>query len=410
MSKVARRLGMLVLALVSAGGAAAQIINDSCAPAIPIVDGVFPGTNVGAGTGPDPVGVCGLMSNDVWYAYTASCNGTATAEFCNLGTATYDTTLAAWSGTCGCLTELACNDDTCLLLSHITFDVLAGNVYYVSAGGFNGNTGTFSLSMGCVAAVPTPPPTNDLCSGAITIVEGAIVTASNVGATTFGCPADNPVVVTCGYATDHDVWYVVVPACSGPYMATTCLAGTTLDTVLGIWDGTNGCAGLTLVACDDSTCALPSQWFASTATWTATAGTPYYISVGGYLGATGTFNLLVASGSGISLAFTNAGPGTIGYSVVGGPSGGTIFTAATLVAGAYPSGWFFGIDITFPELSSEVNAGFPFITAASSCGTVSVGPIGGVPTGLTVYGVALGVPIGSSFPTNISLPATATVP
>ena len=214
----------------------------------------------------------------------------------------------------------------------------------------------------------------------------------------------------CGFATDHDVWFVVVPLCSGPYQATTCLPGTGLDTVIGVWDGTGGCGGLVPINCDDNTCNLPNQFTSSTVTWTATAGTPYFISVAGYFGQAGPFSLLVTAGGGISLNFTTGGPGSIGYSVVGAPPGGLIFTAVTLIAGAYPSGWFFGIDIAFPELQLELNQGFPFVTVASLCGSFSVGPLPGVPSGLTVYGVALGVAVGSSFPTTISPPATFTVP
>ena len=165
---------------------------------------------------------------DVWYAYTATCNGTATAECCNLGSATYDTVLAAFSGNCGCLTELACNDDFCGLQSRITFQVLAGTVYYISVGGNFGSTGTFVLSVGCAASLPTAAsPANDLCSGATILTEGVIASGSNTGATAYGCPSDNPVVTNCGFAADHDVWYVVIPVCSGPYQATTCLPGTT---------------------------------------------------------------------------------------------------------------------------------------------------------------------------------------
>jgi hypothetical protein len=366
---------------------------------------VFPGSNANSTTGPDPVGSCGAMANDVWYAYTASCNGIATAEFCNAGNANYDTVLTAWLGSCGALSEIVCNDDSCGLQSHITFGVTSGTVYYISAGGFGGSIGTFNLSVFC-----TVPSGNDICAGAIGISEGTPVLGSNIGATSGG----DPIVTSCGFQNGADVWYVVVPVCTGPYQATTCQGPTNVDTVLGIWDGTGGCGNLIAVACndDDPTGCTAGQVFGleSRVNWNAVAGTPYYISVAGYFGGTGTFQLLVTSGSGLTLTFTNSGPGTIGYSVAGGPPGGSAFTAVTLAAGNFPAGWFFGIDIGFAELANEINTGFPFLVGLTPCGNVNVGPFGGLPSGLNIYGVTLGIPFGGGVVTQVSAPQSTTVP
>ena len=66
----------------------------------------------------------------------------------------FDTVLAAYSGTCGALTQLACNDDTCGLQSEVTFPVTVGNVYYVRVGGWISSVtgprqGTFTVWIGC---------------------------------------------------------------------------------------------------------------------------------------------------------------------------------------------------------------------------------------------------------------------
>jgi hypothetical protein len=399
-------------ALVCVAGASAQVTNDSCSSATPIFDGVTPGTNVGSTTGPDPVGNCGAMGQDVWYAYTSSCTGTVTASFCGAGNATYDTVLAAWSGTCSCLAELTCNDDFCGLQSEITFFANAGVVYYISVGGFGGNTGTFNLNLFCTPGPPPPPPpANDTCSTAIFVTEGVVTPGTNVGATVgSACGGSDPSVTNCGFNNGADVWYTIVPVCSGTYTATTCVNGTSYDTVLGIWDGTLGCAGLTPLACNDDNCSLGTQFLSSTVTWSATAGSVYYISVSGYFGATGTFNLLVSSGAGLTLTFQTPGPGALGYQVLGGPPSGTQFTAIALVAGAYPFGWFHGIDIAFADLIGQITLGFPFATPLSSCGDSTVGPFFGLPSGLTVYGVSLGIPVGLPYPTTASAPATATIP
>jgi len=403
--KLISSVALALFAVVLVPAVQAQAPNDGCATAIAIGDGVFAGSNALATSGPDPLGSCGAMGNDVWYAYTASCTGIAIAEFCNAGNATYDTVLTAWSGSCGTLLELSCNDDWCGLSSHITFGVTTGVVYYISVGGFGGSTGNFNLSVSCLV-----PAGNDVCSGALSLPEAVVTNGTNVGTTT----GPDPVVTNCGFANSSDVWYVLVPSCSGTYTATTCLAGTNFDTVLGIWDGTGGCGNLIALACndDDPTFCQSGQAFGleSRVSWTATAGTSYYISLAGYAGNTGNFQLIAQLGSGMALTFTNNGVGTIGYQVVGAPPNGACFTGITLQAGAYPTGWFFGIDIGFAELSSEINTGFPFLTGLTACGSTTVGPFAGVPSGLTLYGVALGFPFGASFPSVISPPATATVP
>jgi hypothetical protein len=299
-----------------------------------------------------------------------------------------------------------------------SFDVTAhANASFQVRFGFTiGSAGVFTVSSwnvdnvsidgtanpGC--ATPPPPPANDTCATAIFIAEGVPVTGqTNVNATTGPDPTGG-----CG-GQSEDVWYVFVAGCSGTYTATTCQAGTTFDTALSVWDGSGGCGALVNLTCNDDGCATFNP-LNSTATFTATAGTTYYISVGGYFGANGNFDLLVFPGGGMVLTFDTPALGCIGYTITGGPPNGTAFTAVSLTAGAYPNDWFFGIAITLQELANEVNTGFPFSVALNTCGSATVGPACGAPSGLTLYGVSLGIPSGGSWPTVNSPPATATIP
>jgi hypothetical protein len=396
-------IGALAVAIASAQAPP----NDTCATAIPIGDGVYAGSNAGATTGPDPIGTCGSMGADVWYAYTASCTGVALATFCGAGSATYDTVLAAWTGPCGALSELTCNDDSCSLQSQISFPVTAGVVYPISVGGFSGDTGSFNLSVSCVL-----PIANDFCAGAVSLTPGVPVVGSTASASTGG----DPVVTSCGFSNGSDVWYLFVPACSGSYEATTCQgANTGFDTVIGVWDGTAGCGALVPVGCnDDDPIGCPGGVYfglESRVTWIATSGTPYLISVAGYNGGTGPFGLVVNPLSAVMTLSFFTGPGSIGYQISGAPTGTTAFTAITLNQGTYPNGWFFGIDVWFAELLNEYTLGFPFITNLTGiCGGVTVGPIFGAPSGLTVYGVSVIDPFGWPNAVIASNPATATVP
>jgi len=169
-----RTLTSSILAAVACIGlsglaAAQQTNNDDCSGAIPISDGLTTGSTAGFTTS-STTGSCGLMGSEVWYSYVAPGPGTLTASFCAPGTsAGYDPCLAIFTGTCGNLTQVACNDDTCALLSELVIPVTAGTTYYIAVGGYNGDSGSFTISVRCTnCAVPatetvrlgTPPNPN----------------------------------------------------------------------------------------------------------------------------------------------------------------------------------------------------------------------------------------------------------
>jgi hypothetical protein len=84
--------------------------------------------------------------------------------------------------------------------------------------------------------------------------------------------------------------------------------------------------------------------------------------------------------------------------------------AVTLNAGAYPAGWLYGIDIPFPELGTEFHSGYPFFWGLDAAGSFTIGPFGGLPSGLGFYSVALGLPTATAFPTIHSPAITYTIP
>src|SRR5262249_34699537 len=68
-------------------------------------------------------------SNTVWYRFTAPTAGTV--RFDTFGSS-YDTVLTAYSGTCGALTEVACEDDAGSgLQSEVAFTTTAGTTYLI---------------------------------------------------------------------------------------------------------------------------------------------------------------------------------------------------------------------------------------------------------------------------------------
>jgi hypothetical protein len=87
-------------------------------------------------------------------------------------------------------------------------------------------------------------------------------------------------------ANDPDVWFRWTPNANANVVITTCDAAGTFDTSMIIYTGT--CAGLTQVACNgDGAGQTGCQQYYSAISLSATAGTTYYIRVGGWTDAQG---------------------------------------------------------------------------------------------------------------------------
>jgi hypothetical protein len=251
---------------------------------------------------------------------------------------------------------------------------------------------------------PPPPPSNDDCSTAIALTIGNNGPFSNVSSTT------GPVTASCAFGADlADVWFSFVPPCSGTYDIDTC--GAAFNTVLSVYDTCIG--GVELACNDDDFTGGCFNFTDSKVQLPVTAGTPYFIRVAGntfFGGVTGTFNLRVATQ--MSFNLTTSTFGTLGYTISGGPPAGLFFVAITANAGNFPNGLFYGIDIPLADLAFQFLFGYPFAGPFGPCGDTSFGPIGGLPSGITVYGTALGFP-GPFFgiPSSIAIaPSSVVIP
>jgi hypothetical protein len=138
---------------------------------------------------------------NVWYCYTATCDGNATAELCG---STFDTRLDVYNG-CGEPTLgnwITCNDDFCGLQSTIEFPVLAGQTYLIEVGGYGSgpgcNVGCGDLTISCALACQVE------CPGGSTD-EGEPCGDDTNG----GCNSFPPVfrTITCGETVCGTGWY-----------------------------------------------------------------------------------------------------------------------------------------------------------------------------------------------------------
>ena len=125
------------------------LIGDDCAGAKLISCGItVSGTTAEANE--DDVGTCGtsISAPGVWYRFTGDGSNVA-LSMC--GATSYDSKINVYRGSCAQLICVAGNDDVpnCNYASGVEFETLPGSNYFILVQGWNGNTGTFSLTMAC---------------------------------------------------------------------------------------------------------------------------------------------------------------------------------------------------------------------------------------------------------------------
>ena len=311
------------------------VANDLCGTATTIFFSPFTETvsTLLATSVSDPAPSCGNHSaaKSIWYKFTAPSSGTVNAY--TLGS-NYDTILSAFTGTCGALVQVGCNDDAFLTLqSKLPLAVIGGTTYFfmVSAstgtGGSSQFTLTFEPSPAATATVgastPTRTPTstfttvpgatntltptagatltrtatpsvpngNDACNNAIVIPSAPYTNIVNTSAATMEAGDPQP---GCGNnSREKTVWYRFTAPSNGILTADT--LGSDYDTILSSFTGTCGAfTGVTGGCNDDAPGSSQSQ-----VSFIATGGTTYSFMVSAYSGNGGNliFHLMFQGGA-----------------------------------------------------------------------------------------------------------------
>ena len=263
--------------VTSVGGAyPPTLANDQCSGAIALMTGstYIMSTTTATSTG-DPVPGCGYNpGKGVWFTYAPPASGTVTISTCG---SDFDTVLAVYSGACGSLTQVACDDDSGPACSgtaaSVSFTATLGATYYILAAGYNGVSGNLHI----LAALP-----NDGCAGAIPLMPDVPVTLDTTTAT-----STNEAPIACRPNSGASVWFSFTPAVNELVLISTC--GSSFDTVLAVYSGT--CGSLTQVACDDDSGPGCSGVQASVS-FSGLAGTTYYIQAAGFVTNTGTLQIV----------------------------------------------------------------------------------------------------------------------
>ncbi len=137
-------------------------INDDCVSAIPVFAGTTPFSTICATTDGIAPGCGGFATPlDIWYTYTATCDGDVTVD--TFGSA-FDTRLAIWVGT-SCpvpgVSPLYCNDNSGGPQTEIVIQSASiGDEFLIQVGGSSIATGLGVLNVGC--DLPAAPPVNSL--------------------------------------------------------------------------------------------------------------------------------------------------------------------------------------------------------------------------------------------------------
>ncbi|WES96696.1 T9SS type A sorting domain-containing protein [Chryseobacterium arthrosphaerae] len=273
MKKILLCLFLLTAALINAQ-------NDDCTGAIALTagtdfaSGAATFDNTGATTdGPAP-SCNSTADNNVWFTVTVPPSGNLKIETKSVSGSDFDdSVLSVYSGSCGSLNEIACDDDS----GQGYFSLLSltgqtpGATLYVSVWKYNNLTdsGAFQIS-----AYDPIPPVHDECSGAIALTvgtdfnSGAITTNNDnatTGSSTPSCDAD---------AIDN-VWFkAVIPQSGNLTIKLKEVSGSSFySPVVSVYSGT--CTSLNEITCND-------YGFSPTVLTGQTPGETVYISVWKY--------------------------------------------------------------------------------------------------------------------------------
>ncbi|MBK8600092.1 MAG: proprotein convertase P-domain-containing protein [Flavobacterium sp.] len=228
--------------------------NDTCVTAQTLVVGVgsctsILYTNVAATTIGNPATPScwspNTMSNTVWFSFVAT---TADVEIStNFAGTLGNTQIAVYSGACGSLVQIGCQEDVNTIGGLLHTDVIlhgltVNNTYYIAVDGNGNTTGTFGVCVQQSLPIGPPLPIQD-CAGAQTLCSpSALSVPDGVGGvgstqeapTCFGAPGER-----------SSNWYTFTAATSGN-LAFTITPTVAVDYDFAIFDTTTACLGTEL--------------------------------------------------------------------------------------------------------------------------------------------------------------------
>jgi hypothetical protein len=269
--------------------------NDNCGGAIALTapSGVCAstaGTTLGATLSQAASASCASTNpdDDVWFTFNAPAAGSYVVQVD--GATSFDAVLEVFSGICGSLTSLGCQNATgndgleALNVTVPSSGIYLVRVYHNGVG--SSATPTFTI---CVVT----PPANDNCLGAIPVPLtgcGAPIAGTSLNATQSQAG--------CSGTADDDVWYAITASATGTAQITV-TPSASYNPVVQVFAGT--CGALTSIQCVNVNAIGVSEVVSLTG---LTSGQTYYIRV--YHQGTGS------GGNTFTICATDVIPCTIG--------------------------------------------------------------------------------------------------
>ncbi|THV58940.1 T9SS type A sorting domain-containing protein [Chryseobacterium candidae] len=258
--------------------------NNDCSGAVLLTvgtsfsSGAVNSSNTGATTD-GPVASCNSDAvENVWFKVVVPASGKLMIETDQVADSLFDdSVLTVYSGTCGNLTEIDCNDDKLqdLFSSLSLTGQTPGATLYISVSKYDDYTenGEFQIS-----AYDLIPAANDNCAEAISLSVGTDFSSGAITATNLTATTDGP-TASCNSDAVENVWFKVVVPASGKLMIETDQVADSLfdDSVLTVYSGT--CGNLTEIDCNDDKL---QDLFSSLSLTGQTPGATLYISVSKY--------------------------------------------------------------------------------------------------------------------------------
>jgi hypothetical protein len=216
-----------------------------------------------------------------WYSFTNGFDSQVTID--TFGS-NFDTALVAVTGSCSTPACVASNDDTAGLQSQITFCAPSGVPFFVFVGGFVDDVvGDFVLTFTTVSTTCIIPGAN--CDASIDLVLAQDSTSVTSGTTSAALA--NSVSDCSGFPTaNNGYWYHFNNAFNSDVTIDT--FGSSFDTVLQVMSGS--CASRACVTANDDSAGLQSQ-----VNFCAAPNSDFFVFVGGFGGATGSFVMTITT-------------------------------------------------------------------------------------------------------------------
>ncbi|OWY24345.1 T9SS C-terminal target domain-containing protein [Sphingobacteriales bacterium UPWRP_1] len=347
--------------------------NDFCANAIPIVcGGTATGSTTTAGVDGPVEGCEGPPAPDVWYTIVGT-GADITASLCGSG---YNTTIDVYTGACGALTSIGCNDDFCGEgQSQMTWSSTFGTVYLIRVYGFNGSAGNYSLAVTC--ADPCPVATisyadTPFCSSVAT---GAVTQTGTTGGT-YSSTAGLTINSSTGAITPSS-------STPGTYTVTYTIAAA------GSCAAVSTTASVTITALPVAAISYAGTPFCSSA---ATGAVTLTGDTGGTYSSTAGLTINSSTGA-ITPSSSTPGTYTVTYTIAAAGGCAAVSTTASVTITALP-------------VAAISYTGTPFCSSAATGAVTLTGETGG--TYSSTAGLTINSSTGAITPSS-STPGTYTV-